>query len=127
MLPCHSCFIYGTWRSKEVGGVGGGGGAGGAAGGGGGRGGGGGAGGRGGARGGGAAKGGTNNYGRVIPLDTMIEKESARSAFLKIFQIVSGKLFRRMPVGGCFGYSFQVSYDSLAKAFHIDFNPYDIA
>ena len=24
MLPCHSCFIYGTWRSKELGGVGGG-------------------------------------------------------------------------------------------------------
>ena len=20
-LPCHSCFIYGTWRSKEVGGL----------------------------------------------------------------------------------------------------------
>ena len=20
MLPCHSCYIYGTWRSKEVGG-----------------------------------------------------------------------------------------------------------
>ena len=19
MLPCHSCYIYGTWRSKEVG------------------------------------------------------------------------------------------------------------
>ena len=21
MLPCHSCYIYGTWRSKEVGGL----------------------------------------------------------------------------------------------------------
>ena len=21
MLPCHSCFICGTWRSKEVGGL----------------------------------------------------------------------------------------------------------
>ena len=20
MVPCHSCHIYGTWRSKEVGG-----------------------------------------------------------------------------------------------------------
>ena len=19
MLPCHSCYIYGTWRGKEVG------------------------------------------------------------------------------------------------------------
>ena len=19
MVPCHSCYIYGTWRSKEVG------------------------------------------------------------------------------------------------------------
>ena len=112
MLPCHSCFIYGTWRSKEVGGVAGGGevlkssyrGGGGK-----------------------PQMGGPIIMGELIPLDTMIEKESARSAFLKIFQIVSGKLFRRMPVGGCFGYSFQVSYDSLAKAFHIDFNPYDIA
>ena len=92
MLPCHSCFIYGTWRSKEV--VGG---------------------------------GGPIIMEELIPLDTMIEKESARSAALKNFQIVSGKLFRRMPVAGCFGYSFQFSYDSLAKAFHIDFNPYDIA
>ena len=21
MLPCHSCYIYGTWRSKELGGL----------------------------------------------------------------------------------------------------------
>ena len=21
MLPCHSCYIYGTWRGKEVGGL----------------------------------------------------------------------------------------------------------
>ena len=21
MLPCHSCYIYGTWRNKEVGGL----------------------------------------------------------------------------------------------------------
>ena len=21
MLPCHSCYSYGTWRSKELGGI----------------------------------------------------------------------------------------------------------